>query len=239
MIASVVTLAGSAAVALAAAAATPPSPTRWVTDERGFLSPTARAALDDRLERYERATGHQVVVWIGGSLDGAPLEEWAVRTFAAWRVGRAKLDDGVAMFVLADDRAIDIEVGYGLEGQVPDAVAARIIGDVMAPRLRAGDRDGAVTAGVDALLAAIEGRPWDGAAGPGEPPSRPGPSTTELVFGILAALVFLFLFITNPRFALLLLWTIVSGGRGRGVGGAGGFTGAGGRSGGGGARGHW
>jgi uncharacterized membrane protein YgcG len=144
---------------LAAGAPIPPAPSRWVEDHAGLLSPSMRNALDARLEGYERATGHQVVVWIGTTIDGAALDDWAVHTFAAWKVGRKSLDDGLAMLVLADDRKIDIEVGYGLEARVPDVVASRIIREVIAPRLRAGDRDGAISAGVDAVLASIEGPP--------------------------------------------------------------------------------
>ncbi len=229
-------LGGAIAVlaALAAGAATPPSPTRWVEDEASFLTPATRAALDTRLETYQRATGHQVVVWIGVTLDGAPLDDWAVRTFAAWEVGRKGSDDGLAMFIFADDRAIDIEVGYGLEDKVPDAIASRIIREVMAPQIRAGDRDGAVTAGVDAILTAIEGHAWTD-PGSGAPSPLGGLSVLQWVLGALAAIGALILLVTHPRMALLLLWTIASGGRG----GGGGFGGGGGRSGGGGARGGW
>ncbi|HEX2686354.1 MAG TPA: TPM domain-containing protein [Kofleriaceae bacterium] len=225
--------------ALGAAAPVPPSPTRWVEDRAGFLSPATRTALDTRLEGYERATGHQVVVWIGKSLDGAPLDDWAVRTFKAWKVGRKGLDDGIAMFVLADDRLIDIEVGYGLEDKVPDAIASRIIREVMAPRLRAGDRDGAVTAGADAVLAAIEGRPWAGTAA--TPSHRSEPSWLAWILGGLGLVGFLIFAITHPRMAMLFLWTMMASGRrgGGGGGGGGGFGGGGGRSGGGGARGGW
>lgn len=76
-----------------------------------------------------------------------------MRTFAAWKVGRKGFDDGLVIFVLADDRAIDIEVGYGLEARVPDATASRVIREVMSPRLRAGDRDGAITGAVAAVAA--------------------------------------------------------------------------------------
>lgn len=228
------------AATTATAQPTPPAPTRWVEDHAGLISPAARDALDARLAGYQRATGHQVVVWIGKSLQGAPLDDWAVRTFAAWKLGRKGVDDGVAMFVFADDRAIDIEVGYGLEGPIPDATASRIIREVMAPRLRAGDRDGAVTGGADAVLAAIEGRPWSGAPA-GTVSQDDGPSTVSWVFGGLIGVVLLILFITHPRLALLLLWSVMSGGRGGfgGGGGGGGFSGGGGRSGGGGARGGW
>lgn len=228
----------AALAVLAAAAPVPPTPTRWVEDPAGFLSAPARAALDARLEGYERATGHQVVVWIGTTLGGAPLDDWAVRAFAAWKVGRKGLDDGVAIFIIADDRAIGIEVGYGLEDKVPDAIASRIIREAMAPRLRAGDRDGAVTAGADAVLAAIEGRPWTGAPASTQPEREP--SLVTWILGGIAIIAFLIFAITHPRMALLLLWTFMARGRHGGGGfGGGGFGGGGGRSGGGGARGGW
>jgi uncharacterized protein len=219
---------------LATAAPIPPSPARWVDDQAAFLSPATRSALDARLEGYQRATGHQVVVWIGKTLDGTPLDDWAVRTFAAWKVGRKGFDDGIAMFILADDHAIDIEVGYGLEDKVPDAIASRVIRDVMTPRLRVGDRDGAVAAGVDAVLAAIEGKPWSGSSATAPP--EDGPSTITWILGGLGVIAFLIFAVTHPRMALLLLWTFA---RSAGGGGGGGFSGGGGRSGGGGGRGHW
>ena len=234
-----------ALVLAAAIAAIPPAPTRWVTDEAGFLTEPTRAALDARLEGYEHATGHQVIVWIGKSIDGAALDDWAVRTFAAWKIGRKGHDDGVAMFVLADDREIDIEVGYGLEDKLPDAIASRIIRDVMTPKLRANDRDGAVSAGVDAMLAAIEGHPWQGA--PATATTAP-PAQSPWTWGIggLVLLGLLILSITHPRMAMFLMWTFMGRGGGfggfgggGGGGGGGGFGGGGGRSGGGGARGGW
>src|SRR4029079_17538038 len=91
---------------------------------------------------------------------------------AKWRLGRQGVDDGLALFVLAEDHKIGIEVGYGLEGQVTDAKTSRIIREIMAPRIRAGDPDGAVTAAVDALLATIEGR--DFAAPVERPATRRG-----------------------------------------------------------------
>jgi uncharacterized protein len=160
-----------------------------------------------------------------------------VRTFERWKLGRKGIDDGLAVFILADDRTIAIEVGYGLEEKVPDVVAARIIREVMAPRLGAGDRDGAVGAGVDEILTAIEGKPWTGDGG-GEPGWSPSPA--EIVFAVLAIVAFAVFAIKNPRAAMTMLWIIVSfgrfGGRGRG---AGGLQGGGGRSGGGGGRGRW
>lgn len=227
-----------AGVAHAAGPTIPPAPARWMTDTVSFLSPARRAQLDTRLELYERTTGHQIVVWIGGSLGAAPLDDWAVKTFQAWKIGRKKLDDGIAVFVLSVDRKIDIEVGYGLEDKVPDAIASRIIREVMAPRLGAGDADGAVEAGVDSILTAIEGRPVGdlGQGRAGEPASSRRPSGPQLILYGVLLVAFLVLLAFNPRLALLFLWSIL--GRGGG-GGGGGFGGGGGRSGGGGARGSW
>lgn len=218
------------------AAAVPPAPSHWVEDHAGMMSSAVRDELDARLAAYEHATGHQVVVWTDHTLGGAALDDWSVRTFAAWKVGRAGLDDGIAMFVFADDHKIDLEVGYGLESKVPDAVAARIIREVMAPRLRAGDADAAIRDGTDAVLAAIEGHAW---AADETSLSSDMPTTATWVVGGLVGLGLVFLFITHPRLFLLLLLFGGRSGRGGGRSGGGGFTGGGGRSGGGGARGSW
>jgi uncharacterized protein len=228
--------------ALAVEAPLPAPPQRWATDGVGFLSPEALTRLDTRLESFERATGDQVLVWIGETTGQTPVEDWAVRTFQAWKVGRKGLDNGLVVFVLAKDKKVRIEVGYGLEDKVPDAIASRVIREVIAPRIQAGDRDGALDAGIGALLGAI--RP-DLVAG-GEPvpvrgPGRAAPrlSPLQLVLAGLLVVGFLVLLVTNPGLALYLLFTILSGGRGGGGGGGGGFSGGGGRSGGGGATGGW
>ena len=215
----------------------PASPSRWLTDEAGFLSAATRADLDGRLESFERATGHQVLVYIGRTTGGVPIEDWAVRAFKSWRVGRSGLEDGLVLFIMAEDRRVRVEVGYGLEGEVPDIVAGRVINDVLIPGIRAGDNDRAVSEAVAGLLEAIAG-PQDGTAGQGGKNVKSKPlSAVNKIFIVLAVIGFLILFITNPSFALWLLFSILSGGRGGG--GGGGFRGGGGRSGGGGASGSW
>ena len=133
-------LAGSLAVSFAAAQAKiPAAPVRWATDEAGFLSRQTVEAIDARLESYEKQTGHQLLVWIGRTLgENTILEDWAVKTFAAWKVGRRGLDDGLVLFIFAEDRKIRIEVGYGLEDKVPDAYAYRVINNILVPGFRAG-----------------------------------------------------------------------------------------------------
>jgi uncharacterized protein len=225
--------------ALAVEAPIPKPPARWVTDEVSMLSPQVRAELDRKLEVYERATGHQVVVWIGDSIGTTPLEDFAVRSFEAWKIGRKGKDDGVLLIVLKRDRKIAIEVGYGLVDKIPDAIASRIIRETITPRLQAGQADVAISSGVDAMLSAIEGKPFEPGARPAPQPSPPLSVGKVVVYGVLA-LLFLLLLVTHPELALMLLFTM-GGGRGGGGGfeGGGGFGGGGGRSGGGGARGSW
>lgn len=244
-------LLGAALPAFAAETPIPPAPTRWVTDPAGFLSQATRSALDARLERYENATGRQVLVWIGTTLGDSPLEEWAAKAFATWGIGQRGKDNGVVIFVFPEDRRMRIEVGYGLEHLLPDAYASRIVRDVMAPALKAGRNDAAITGAVDQVLARLGDEPGGTAAAPlesrpPEPSGEPsaGSSIARIVLGAITVLVLVVLFVTNPHLAMLLLWTIMAGGRrgGGGFGGGGlggGFTGGGGRSGGGGASGSW
>ena len=217
----------------------PPPPTRWVTDGSNLLSPAMRDSLDQRLKAYEESTGHQVLVWIGGTTGGDPLEDWTVRAFAAWKVGRKGLDDGLVLFVFSGDQKVRIEVGYGLEGQVPDIIASRIIQESVLPRLKSGDADGALNEGVDRIIKVVGG---DASAGEsqnhgqrvGEPIG-----TGEWIIIIVLGLAFLVLLITHPSFAIWLLFNLLSGGRGGGSGSGGGWSGGGGSSGGGGASGSW
>jgi uncharacterized protein len=137
--------------------AIPRSPAQWATDTTGFLKPQTVADLDARLRAYEAETGHQVLVYVTPTTGTTPTEDWTVRAFARWKVGRKGLDDGLILFVFPTDRKVRIEVGYGLEQTVPDATAARIIRNTITPKLRAGQPDEAVVAGVDQILAAISG----------------------------------------------------------------------------------
>jgi uncharacterized protein len=232
-----------------AAAQSPPAPQRWVTDETGFLSPAVRDALDRRLEQYEVATGHQVIVWIGQLPAGQALEDWTVRAFAAWGIGRKGKDDGVAVFLFPEARRVRIEVGYGLEGQLTDLASARIIRERVTPLLQQGDRDAAVVAAVDGVLAALGGEPGAppaGAVGDQDRGQARPLTAAQKVLVVIIALFVLGLLITHPRLAVYLLFSIFSGGGGGGGrgwggggGGGGGFSGGGGRSGGGGASGSW
>jgi uncharacterized protein len=209
-----------------------------------LLKPDTRDTLDRRLAAYQQRTGHQVIVWIGDTIGNEVLETWAARTFAAWGIGRKGKDDGVAIFLLARDRKVRIEVGYGVEGQLPDLTTARIIQERIVPWLRQGNADAALTGAVDGVLATLGGEA-PGAAPGSDPTARRHLSPIELlVMGVVGLLLLLFV-ISHPALAVSLLYSLTAGGRGGGHWGGGGgfsgggFSGGGGRSGGGGASGSW
>lgn len=214
----------------------PASPDRWATDKAGFLSPGALRELDAELEAWERSSGRQFLVYIDRTTGGYPIEEYAVKAFQAWRVGRKGLDDGVVLFVLADDKKLRIEVGYGLEDRITDLQASRIINAIIVPGIQAGDPDGAVRRGVAEIQTLASG-----VAPPAASTSarKRSPNKLETILLIIGIIVFVIILITNPSFAIWLLINLLSGGRGGGGGGGGGFSGGGGRSGGGGASGGW
>ena len=229
----------SSALVYAAETPLPASPTQWVTDTANFLSPETVQSLNARLDAYQQATGHQLIVYVAPTTGDAPIEDWAVRAFAKWKVGRKGLDDGLALFIMTQDHKMRIEVGYGLEAVVPDAIASRVINEVMAPRIQAGHPDDAVTAAIDALTGVIGGQ--TSALPPARAPAQSKPLTLFqwIFYGIIGILILAFV-ITHPVLAFYFLANIMSGSSGGGGGGGGGgFSGGGGRSGGGGASGSW
>lgn len=175
----------------------PPPPKAYFDDEAGFVSAEVARRLDEKLRRFDEETGNQVVVAIFPKLPSASLEDFTVRTAQAWRVGRKELDNGAVLFVFVQDRKLRLEVGYGLEDKIPDAIAKRIVDDVIVPRLRAGDPTGGLEAGVDAILAAARGQPpaprqeatGRPIAGP-QATGRDGPSDTFLGLAGACFLVF-------------------------------------------------
>jgi uncharacterized protein len=222
----------------------PPAPTSWVTERASFLSAATASDLNARLDDYARRTGHQVLVYIDHTTGGVPIEDWGVRAFERWRVGRSGIDDGIVLLVFADDHRVRFEVGYGLEDRVPDALAKRIIEELIVPRIRAGDRDGAIRAGVGAVTAAIGGEAGARHGLAEQPAPAPVPLWIKIVGGAFL-LIFIAFVVTHPSLAWLMLLSIGSGRGGwggggfGGGGGGGGFSGGGGRSGGGGASGSW
>jgi len=139
-----------------------------VNDLAGLLSADQARALETRLAAFERETSHQIVVLTVPSLEGEAIEAFSIRVAEAWKIGHEGLDNGVVVVVSSGDHRARIEVGYGLEGVIPDAVAARILRERMIPRFRSGDMAGGIAAGVEALMAAARGEEIPAAQRPDE-----------------------------------------------------------------------
>src|SRR5881396_793855 len=136
--------------------AVPPLKAR-VTDLTGTLSGTQQQDLERRLREFEGRKGSQVAVLMLPSTQPETIEEYSIRVADAWKIGRARVEDGVILVVAKSDRKLRIEVGRGLEGAIPDAVAKRVESDVITPHFRSGDFHGGIAAGTDALMKLIEG----------------------------------------------------------------------------------
>jgi uncharacterized protein len=128
-----------------------------VNDLAGLLPPDRSAALEQRLAGFERGTSHQIVLLTVPSLEGDPIEDYSLRVVERWKLGQKGLDNGILVVIAPKDRTARVEVGYGLEGVVPDAVANRVLKDRMFPLFRDGRMADGVEAGLDALMAAARG----------------------------------------------------------------------------------
>ncbi len=169
-------------VAVAQGFKVPPTPDHHVTDLAGALSFSTRTALENQLQSYEGATGHQIVVWVGETTGDVPLETWTGDTADHWKVGRRGHDDGAVLFVFMRDHKVRIEVGYGLESALTDADAHRIISEDIVPRMRSANVDGAISSGVSAMLTTIS----PAYAGASPPPDSATPEqSTSLSFVII------------------------------------------------------
>jgi uncharacterized protein len=141
-----------------ARAAEVPFLTGRVVDNAEILKADTRRSIAAELQAHEKKTGNQVAVLTVPTLGDESVEEYAVRVFEQWKLGRKGKDNGVLVVVVPKDRRMRIEVGYGLEGTLTDVAASRIIRDVMTPRFRSGDYDGGIAQGVTAIVAHLEGR---------------------------------------------------------------------------------
>jgi uncharacterized protein len=227
----------------------PPAPPRYFNDFAGATKPATAERLNKSLEQFEKDTSSQIVVAVFPKMQSdSSLEDYVNRMFVAWKIGQKQKNNGVLLAVFAQDRKMRIEVGYGLEGAIPDAIAKRIISDEITPRFRNGDFDGGLDAGVNALMKAARGE-YKGTG-----------STVHLGRRLLglSPLKLFFLFLVFVFFSALcrrrgtyytrggrhgwggpIIWSGGGGGWSGGGGGGGGFSGGGGSSGGGGASGSW
>jgi uncharacterized protein len=248
-------------VTLVAAEVIPPAPPYYFNDYAHVVSSHTASQLNQSLEAFERSTSDQVVVAVYPKMQSdSSIEDYTVRVARAWRVGQKSRNNGAVLFVFIQDHKMFLQVGYGLEGVLPDALAKRIIDEQITPRFRTGDYDGGLSAGVQAIMAAVKGE-YRG-TGLTVTESRSRNLSWSAMFMILFVLGILFFGLVIPLFIAIFRGTRhgwyyssggwggwssgswgggggFSGGGGGFSGGGGGFSGGGGSFGGGGAGGSW
>jgi uncharacterized protein len=232
----------------------PPPPTQWFTDTANIVDSSSASALNEKLRNFEQSSGAQFIIYIFPSLEGESMEDFTIHCAEKWKVGNKKYDNGLILFVFVKERKVRIEVGYGLEGTVTDAISSRVIRDDIAPHFQKSDYAGGLNAAADDLIARIQGK--EAPVAPVRRTSRRSSSSDDgfnvQCFLLLVVLFFVFvlpyLTIGRRRRASSgcggCFWPLLfmSGGRGitfGGGGGFGGFSGGGGSFGGGGASGGW
>jgi uncharacterized protein len=220
-------------------------PQGYVSDYAGVFSGADKRDLEALLSEVERKTDVELAVVALPSMQGGQIEDFAVRLYERWGIGKKGTDEGALLLTAIEDREVRIEVGYGLERLITDARAGRILDQYVIPRFKQGDIASGLIAGARAMAAMVAEDAGVALTGGGGPPPRPARGESSLLAGVfkfILIVVFVLFFIRHPFLALLLL----SGGRGGGgVSGGGGFGGGGfggfggGLSGGGGASRGW
>jgi uncharacterized protein len=245
-VSALVLLLFASAALRASGPAVPPAPTRFVTDKAGALSPATAARLEQRLETFEKETSNQFLVYTERVVpEGTTLEEYTVACAQAWRAGQAQRKNGMILFVFPESHKVRLEVGYGLEGAMPDALARRVLDEQVLPRFRTGDYDGGISAGVEAAIAATKGEYTGTGSTRGQRRQEKLPFPLILLAFFLFFGVFPALFGRGRRGYSYINRGGWGGGGGFGGfggfggGGGGGFSGGGGSFGGGGASGSW
>jgi uncharacterized protein len=231
----------------------PPPPKAYFNDYAHVVSSGTAQQLNSTLEDYERRTSNQILVVIYPKMQSdSSIEDYTVRVAQKWGAGQKKRDNGAVLFAFIQDRAMFLQVGYGLEGAIPDALAKQIIDTEIVPRFRAGDYDGGMRAGVAAILAAAQGE-YKG-TGMTVAESKRQQQQSWQGWGILIFFILLIALSSMGRRRGYgysrygygpVMWGGWGGrgwgrgGGGFGGGGGGGFSGGGGSFGGGGAGGRW
>lgn len=202
-------LAQLAGAGIAQAEVAVPNLTARVTDLTGTLTATQRGDLEQRLAALEQRKGSQIFVLMLPTTQPETIEQYAVRAFEQWKVGRKGVDDGILLVIAKDDRKLRIEVGYGLEGAVPDAAAKRIIAEDITPHFRSGDFYGGIGAGVDRLIRTVDGEPLPT---PEQHKERSRDLEEPIIFGL--ALFFIFGGILRSIFGRFFGSALLGGGAG-------------------------
>jgi uncharacterized protein len=235
------------ALGIAALAANFPELTGRVVDQANLLPADQRAAIEARLADLESKSGIQLVVATVSSLDGQEIEPYANELFRAWKLGERTKNNGVLLLVAPKERRVRIEVGYGLEGTLTDALSQVIITNAITPRFKAGDFAGGITRGVDDIITVLTTDASEWQKRPSLRVDRDPAAGGVNWLAVVGVIAFLGLMIVSPGFRWFVLGMMMSGrggsgGFGGGFGGRsgrGGFSGGGGSSGGGGASGRW
>lgn len=128
-----------------------------VTDLTATLSASEVTQLEQKLAAFEKAKGSQVAVLIVPTTQPETIEQYALRVAETWKLGRKGIDDGVLLLVAKNDRALRIEVGYGVEGALPDAMAKRIIAEIIVPQFKAGNFVAGIDMGINTILSLLKG----------------------------------------------------------------------------------
>lgn len=155
-----------------------PELSRQVTDLTATLTPAQVAALESRLQAFEAKRGSQIAVLIVPTTQPEDIAQFGIRVAERWKIGRTKIDDGVILLIAKDDRKLRLEVGYGLEGAIPDAIAKRVIAETITPHFKVGDLYGGIVAGVEQIMRLIEGEALP-------PPARSAEPEGEASFVLL------------------------------------------------------
>ncbi|MBI5659619.1 MAG: YgcG family protein [Nitrosomonadales bacterium] len=160
-----------------------------VTDLTATLDAQQAQTLESRLAAFEAKKGAQIAVLLVATTQPETIEQFAMRVAEAWKLGRKGVDDGALLLIARDDRALRIEVGYGLEGALNDATARRIVAETIAPEFKRGDFYGGIAAGVSQMIAVIEGEPLPAPRGRGEPSANYGGLESLLLAGFMLVVV--------------------------------------------------
>lgn len=151
-----------------------PPLTGHVTDQTATLTAEQKASLEQTLQAFEASKGSQLAVLIVPTTAPETIEQYGLRVAEQWKLGRKKVDDGAILLIAKTDRALRIEVGYGLEGALNDATSKRIISEIITPRFKQEDFYGGITAGVDQIIRVIDGEPLP------EPQKKPDGNTPDI-----------------------------------------------------------
>ena len=172
----------------------PPPSKSLVTDLGDFLEPVEERALERKLRAYQDSTSTQIAVLTVQDLGGMDSQEFALEVGRTWGVGQEGQDNGVVFLISRDERQIRLEVGYGLEGALPDALASRIIRDVVTPSFKQGQFFAGINAAVDLVMAAAAGE-FEGLPSSGRPSSGGG---IDPIF-VYLAFIFIYFIISSIR----------------------------------------